>query len=178
MNAAHFHLIVNHLPIVGLLFSLALLGISQFFRATGPGLRSAALVCVVVSALFLVPTYLSGEGAEEVVEHMPGVSEALIHDHEERAEAGLVFGLIAGALAMGTLMLRRRAAWVERSGPWATLVIGAAALVVLGLVAQSGGQIAHPETRDVLAAAGTNAPSDRSLEKETELPAHSDHDDD
>jgi H+/Cl- antiporter ClcA len=178
MNAAYIHLVLNHLPLVGLLFSLSLLAVSLFFQKTSPALTTAALVCVVVSSLFLVPTFLSGEGAEEVVEHLPRVSEGLIHDHEERAEAGLVVGLLAGAFALGTLVLRRYKPQFARPGQWVTLAVGAVALVVLGFVAQSGGRIAHPEAHGTVATTNQTEPDGNRLSHSAEQSEHDEESED
>ncbi|WP_262708252.1 hypothetical protein [Hymenobacter persicinus] len=42
-----------------------------------------------MAALLTIPTQLTGEGAEKVVEDRPSVTHALIHEHEEAAEVSL-----------------------------------------------------------------------------------------
>ncbi|MFC7671286.1 hypothetical protein ACFQT0_30695 [Hymenobacter humi] len=85
MNQAHWHLLLNHAPILGSLFGLVLLLLAVALRLQ-PVLLRTGLVTLIVAALLTIPTQLTGDGAEEVVEDQPGVSEPLIHEHEEAAE--------------------------------------------------------------------------------------------
>ena len=96
LNPAHVHLLLNHLPMI-----ILLVGIGQFAWAVWRNnvtLQKASLWIFVVSALVTIPTYMTGDGAEHVVENMPGVTEALIHAHEEPALYSLI-----GVLALGLL---------------------------------------------------------------------------
>lgn len=145
MNPAHLHLIVNHLPIVGSLFALVLLGVGLLRR--NETLTQAGLVAVLAAAIMCIPAQLTGEGAEEVIEDRLNISHHLIHEHEEAAEIGFVAMEITGALALfGLLLLGRRS-------PKTTLVAGltlAGAVVSFGLLARAGnlgGEISHPELR-------------------------------
>ncbi len=72
MNQAHFHLILNHLPILGILFGLIIL--TGGFLTKNAAVKRTALGMFVLSAIFAIPAYLTGEGAEEVVENLPGVN--------------------------------------------------------------------------------------------------------
>ena len=74
MGAAHLHLILNHVPVLGVVFAGLLLGTALWYRS--PQFQRLALVMVVGSALVAVPVYLTGEGAEDMVEGMAGVSRA------------------------------------------------------------------------------------------------------
>ena len=157
MDAAHLHLIINHLLIVGVPFVAALLAWG-ILRDSREVTRTALAAAVVVAAL-AYPVFLTGEPAEEGIEHTPGFSEQLVHEHEERAEAALVAVLLTGVAAAGAF-------WMSRKGEETPRVLGGitlAALLVsgglLGLTGLSGGQIAHDEIRDPLAAAGEPRPA-------------------
>jgi uncharacterized membrane protein len=146
MNQAHLHLILNHLPILGSLFAFVLLGFGLLRK--NEVLTRAGLVAVLAAAILCLPAQLTGEGAEETIEHLPGISRHRIHEHEEAAEAGFITLEITGALALfGLLLLGRRS-------PKGTLVAGlalAGAAVSFGLLARAGnlgGEISHPELRD------------------------------
>lgn len=92
MNSAAFHLLTNHIPILGALFTfiLFLVGIIRKNKT----LVTTALYAFVIVAFLTFPAFFSGEPAEEAVEHLPGVTHELIHEHEETAE--LSFYLMLG----------------------------------------------------------------------------------
>lgn len=144
MNGAHLHLLLNHMPILGSLFGLVLLLVALVRRQ--PALVKAGLVTLLVAAVLAVPVNLTGEGAEEVVENYPGVTRALIHEHEEAAELAVWALGLTGALALGSLLLSRGHA----RATLLTRLTLASAFVSFGLMARAGnlgGQIMHPETR-------------------------------
>ena len=76
MNWAHVHLMLNHIPVVGIGFAILLLAVAVVRRSHE--LTNVALVFVILVSLWAIPAYLTGEPAEEVVEDLPGVSEELI----------------------------------------------------------------------------------------------------
>ena len=142
MSLVHLHLMLNHVPLVGMVFVLLLLGVAAWRRNEGMG-RLGLVVMVGLAALTAV-VFFSGEPAEEALERVVDVSEATIHPHEEAAEAALIATGIAGALAFLAL-----AAWWRRSLPrWVLGAALATALVatgMLGWTANLGGQIRHTE---------------------------------
>ena len=143
MNAAYVHLTLNHVPVLGVVFALPLLGVGLLRR--NATLLRAGWITVVVVALAAIPVYVSGDGAEEIVEHEPGVARDTIHAHEDMALFGLIGAETLGVLALAGLFLSRRAA-----GAPAWLAPGSfvLALIVAGLmaaVAYRGGLINHPE---------------------------------
>jgi uncharacterized membrane protein len=95
MNQAHLHLLLNHLPILGTLFGLLIL--AGGFLLKNDTVKRTALGIFVLSAILAIPAYLTGEGAEEVVEGLPGVTENLIEAHEDMAN---IFLWMVGALGL------------------------------------------------------------------------------
>lgn len=89
MNAAHSHLLLNHFPLIGFVFSFLLLALGQF-RSNESYVR-AGISIILVSGFLAVPTYLAGEPAEEVIKKLPGFSENLVEAHEEAAELAIWF---------------------------------------------------------------------------------------
>jgi hypothetical protein len=49
-------------------------------------LKKMSLWVFVLVALVALPVYLTGEPAEEVVEHLPGVAESFIESYEEMTQ--------------------------------------------------------------------------------------------
>jgi uncharacterized membrane protein len=143
MNAAYVHLMLNHVPILGVVFALPLLGFGLLRR--NPTLLRAGWVTLVAIALVAIPVYLSGEGAEEIVEDKPGVSHDAIEAHEEIALFGLIGAEALGLLALAGLLLSRRAAGVPAWLPLGSFVLGLAVAGLMTAVAYRGGMINHPE---------------------------------
>jgi uncharacterized membrane protein len=156
MNAAYVHLSLNHVPILGTVFGLVLLAVAVL-RANET-LRRAGWVTLVVVALAAIPVYLTGEGAEEVVEGEPGVSHDAIEAHEEAALPALVALEAAGLLALWALF----ASWRRTAPTWVaplSLLLAAVAAGLLGWTAERGGRINHPEAhRDAAAAEHRGVP--------------------
>ncbi len=151
MSLAHVHLILNHLPIAGTIFAAVLFAIA-FIRKSGL-LERVALGFLVAFAVLAIPVYLTGESAEEAVEHLPGVLEATIGRHEAAAMASLVAMEIVGAAALVALVL-----FWQTSVPRA-IAAGLIGLTVItsglfGWTGYLGGQIRHTEIAGVTTVQG------------------------
>ena len=149
MSIVHLHLILNHVPVIGMVFALLILGVAAWRRNDGMG--RLGLAVMVGLSLVTAVVFLSGEPAEEAIERVAGVSEAMIHPHEEAAEAALIATGIAGVLALMALSAYRRRALPR----WLTGAAFTAALVsttMLGWAANLGGQIRHTEIGGTAAA--------------------------
>lgn len=143
MNGAHVHLMLNHIPVVlGMLVPL-LLGWSLV--QGGVETRRLALGLACLLGLAAIPTYLSGEPAEEIVEHVTGVSENLIEPHEEFAEIALIASVALGAAASILLIYFRRSTSIPSSAVWALLAASVVCAGLLAWTANLGGRIHHQE---------------------------------
>jgi len=145
MNQAHVHLILNHIPVIGMVIGFLLLAVAMAKRSTE--LKKLSLSVFVAMALIAIPTYLTGEPAEKIVEHLPGVSEAIIELHEGAALIALVGAEILGVFALGGLLLFRRSHTLPRWFVTISLILSIAVAGMLGWTANLGGQIRHTEAR-------------------------------
>lgn len=149
MDAAHIHLILNHVPLLGTVFGFLLLAYAQFVHSAGDGRNSlvrASLGVFVISGLAAGAVYLTGEEAEDIVENVAGVSEALIEPHEEVALYALIAALVLGGVALlGLVLFRKRAlpTWLSTL----VLILALSTTGIMGYTAYLGGQINHPEIR-------------------------------
>ncbi len=171
MNAAHLHLVVNHLPVLGVLFGLVLLAGGRFRRSEE--LTRAALWTFVFAGVAGLGAYLSGSGAEETVEGLAGVSERLVESHEEAALLATAAAGLTGVLALTALLGYRRGSAFPR---WFNAAVLATALVAGGLMARAanlGGRIRHPE---IQGAALSTTDTETGRESQENAEAHEDND--
>jgi|GEM_PF-167423 len=145
MNQAHYHLILNHLPIVfpivgvlvmigGLLFS------SEIVKRT-------AYVIFVLGALTTIPAFATGEGAEEVVENIQGVDEQFIKTHEEVAETFAILSYILGGISLLGLWANVKQKNFSKVLSYMTLFVGFGVLFFAKQTGTTGGEIRHIEIR-------------------------------
>ncbi len=145
MNWAHLHLLVNHVPVIGTVIAVLLLALAVLGRSSE--LTRVSFGMLVVLALTAGAVYLTGEPAEEVVEDLPGVSEAVIEPHEEAAMvASLLLGAV-GAIALGGLILARRGRELPARFAHVVLALAVLAAAAMGRTAFLGGHIRHTEIR-------------------------------
>lgn len=145
MNPAHLHLIFNHLPIMGMVFSLLVL-LAGFFLKNRI-VKLTAMGLYAVTALTALPAFFSGEGAEESIEHLAGVSHDLIEHHEDEGKLFLITCLITGATALAAFWLDHKQHRMAPAASYGVLVLGLAGIITGQMAGTSGGYIRHPEIR-------------------------------
>ena len=144
MNPAHWHLLVNHLPIIGGLFATLIL-LWGILRRNVP-IVNLSLVLFVACAVFSIIASQTGESAEHYLEDLKAIDETYLEPHEDAA--GIAnYGMIAlGALALITLIFKR-----IRNLSFIPYLILIASIVVFVLMARAGmlgGEIMHKEIRN------------------------------
>lgn len=146
MNAAHWHLVLNHIPVLATLFSIPILIWGMV--ANQPAIKKVALAGFIISALAVVAVVQSGEAAEDIAESIPGVTENTIHDHEEAAEITQWLTIILGAVSLvGLFTIGKRKKYSKQL----ISILLVYSLVVGGMLvytANLGGKIMHPELSD------------------------------
>lgn len=146
MNAAHLHLLLTHLPVVGILGVILVVAIGLWWQQEA--VQRVGLAVAVLVGLAGGAAYLTGEGAEEMVEHQAGVAESVIEQHEDVAKVATIGSALVAVLSAGTLLLGLRRP--PRRFAVVTVLLGA--LAVGGLMAYTanlGGRIGHPEAYSV-----------------------------
>jgi hypothetical protein len=145
MSWAHIHLALTHVPVIGLLIVLLLLVVAGLRRSAELMRVSYGLLLLLAVATVIV--YLTGEPAEELVENLPGFSEALVEQHEEAALIATIGMGVLGLVALVGL-IRFRAPWIAPA--WYDRGVLLLALLMGGVMAWTanlGGQIRHSEIR-------------------------------
>lgn len=145
LNPAHLHLMLNHIPLFGALFASLLIGWGLLRKSEDVLRLGLALAFVVGIATWGV--MLTGEPAEEVVEHMAGVSRRTIHAHEEAAEWATYVLAAAGVVSLLALWMVRKRRQAGRGLSILALVISLVGLAAVSRAALLGGEIMHPEAR-------------------------------
>jgi uncharacterized membrane protein len=143
MNAAYLHITLVHIPIV--LMPTAAIFLALGLWRKNPSLTSSALWLSVVATLFTLPAFLLGEGAEEVVEHLPEISEHLIEAHEEVADTAFALCVAAGILSLVSIGLRLAGSRLYQTSSKVAFPLLVAASGALTYTAYEGGKIRHSE---------------------------------
>jgi uncharacterized membrane protein len=145
MNAAHFHLVVNHLPVIFPIVGIIVLITGLIFRSDA--VKRTAYLIFITGALTSVAAMASGEIAEEVVENISGVTENYIERHEETAEVfSILIYLLCGVSVVGLWTNFKQ----KSISDLVSIVILIFALVVIYFgkeTATTGGEIRHTEIR-------------------------------
>ena len=143
MNAAFFHISLVHIPVVLTPIGCLLLVLGHLRHSIA--LARVALGLLIAASIMAVVVFLLGEPAEEIIEHLPGVSEHLIEEHEEAAELALWSSVAVGILSLITWWAVSIGAALERLLLAATFILSFVASVTLAYTAHQGGKIRHPE---------------------------------
>jgi len=147
MNDAHYHLVVNHLPILFPLVGVIVLVIG--FLTKNEVVKRTSYTIFILGAMAIFPSMSSGEGAEDFLESQKfdNFSHALIHEHEEKAEFFSWLSYFFGALSLVALW----ASWSRKKfAASMSYMVFVFAIVVLFFAKEtgtSGGEISHPEIR-------------------------------
>jgi hypothetical protein len=144
MNAAHIHLLLNHVPVLGAVFGLLVLGYG--YACGSRDVMKAGLGLLVIVGITGGLVYLTGEPAEELVEDLAGVSEAVLERHEAAALWATIGAGLVGLVALVGLV-RWRAADLPRRYAGAVLALTLGLTGLMGWTANLGGQVRHAEIR-------------------------------
>jgi uncharacterized membrane protein len=152
MNAGHIHLILNHAPIFGVFVGAIIFGVGMFRRNNT--LEKTGLITFIVTGIATLPTYFTGEGAEEAAERFKDSSHDMIHEHEELAETGLILmiALAIASLILLIVMSRSKSsndAKHSKQGLMKSAVLSLAATTfgLMMIIGNTGGKIRRPELR-------------------------------
>lgn len=143
MNIPHLHLLLNHVPTVGMVAGLGLLLLALVRR--NDHLLRASLEVFFVIALLTLPVYLTGVAAEEAIENLPGVAAPAMEAHETAALLAFVWMQITGLAAWLALWQHRRAPGLPRAAIGTVLLLSGVTLALMARAAAIGGEIRHPE---------------------------------
>jgi uncharacterized membrane protein len=143
MNAAHFHLMFNHLPIVGLGFAILLNLLAILVKS--PEVKKISCWFYIVVAVLSVLPIVTGDGAHEILRTYPGISNDMIEYHETFAYI-FFYGLILnGILAIAALWFSRKKPDLMKKLNTAMLIVAVVLIVLAYQTGTTGGKMRHPE---------------------------------
>lgn len=140
----HVHIMINHFPII-----LATMGALAVLLAVVRGQRGIwlyATASLTLAALTVIPTYFTGEPAEEALHRPWFVARGAMHTHEDAAKVSAILVLLAGAVALvAWRRLVRYPREVRMPGGLrvALVVTSLAAAGAIGYASLLGGRIIH-----------------------------------
>lgn len=143
MNPTHIHLMLNHVSILAALFSV-LIYITGTIKKNY-SIKNIALTGFVLAAIAAIPVFLTGEPAEESVEHLPGVLESIIDSHEDAAEIALWLIEITGVVALAGLFSQKLKFVTTTTFSILMVVLSLTSSVSISYAGYLGGKIRHTE---------------------------------
>lgn len=103
----------------------------------------AAYTVLIISGIGGIITFLTGEEAEEAVEHLPGVSHDLIHEHEEAGELAYIVIIAVTILSNLALVLNKKQSQYRSAINRITLFVALAGTLASVHAGYHGGLIKH-----------------------------------
>lgn len=145
MNAAHAHLLINHLPMAALAFALIAMVIGLVFK--NPSIKRFGLGTLAASGAIGAAAYLTGSAAEEEYFGEQSPFHSFVERHEESAEVTWLVGMVAGTIGLIALMVTRRLSDVPSVAMAASLLATLVSAAFFAVTANLGGYIQHSEIR-------------------------------
>lgn len=164
MDIAYLHIITNHIPIIGIPFALFILLLGIWRKSDE--LKAVGMLAFAFLGIATLGVFLLGQGGEDFVEELAGVSHDAIEDHEKMGLISLIAVGITAVLSLfglifykGFALLKRRKAEKLLNGEvdanakpyfpnWLIFAVLALALLsagILGYTGKLGGKIRHTE---------------------------------
>lgn len=175
MNAAHLHLILNHVPVIGTAITLFVLFIGIIKKSDD--VKKVSVLVLILTALITIPVYVTGNNAEGMIEgNYEDVDEQFIEHHEDFAFYSFIVMNIAGAIALIAMFFFRKPKLLPNSFSYFLFVILIIVLSMMGYTANLGSKIHHPEVREdkmpweTSTTSGTVKENQKDILKENEKP--------
>lgn len=163
IDAAHIHVMIVHLPIMGTM--LAMIPLVWWLWKRDISIQWMGLILLAISLIAIPIATSSGEGAEQGF--FDGTLSAALDDagmqalrvHAEAAETAAAFGYaILVLIGLQFYFWKKEYVWKKRLYI-ATLTANALLIIGLSYVWYLGGQIRHPEFRSTTSSTSIVAPA-------------------
>lgn len=144
LNPAHWHLLVNHLPITGGIIALLVLAYG-ILRKSEAVIKTAYWLFALIAVFSVIATQ-TGEGAEHLLLNAKLADEATIERHVEASNIAQWCMIAVGLASLAALFVKRL-----QTVKIMPVLVFLLALVASGLMARAGllgGEIMHKEIRN------------------------------
>ena len=145
MNWTELHLALNHVPVIGVPFLMALL-VWGLFRRSGEIVRLAHGWLILLSVVSIAIKFTGDFAADQSKDRL-APSQAQVERHEQSADQATTGLFLLGLVAALALFAGRRKPLPPRWAGVLVLIVGFATCILLTRTARAGGQIGHPELR-------------------------------
>lgn len=146
MNAAHLHLLTNHIPILLTILSTTILVWALFSKNREH--YKIAFIGFIIAGIAMIIVFESGENAEDIVENIPEVTHDSIEAHEGAADISRWLTLILAAGGIAGLVMNKKRVDGFQSFVWVMLVFALLTAGYLVYTGNLGGHIRHTEITD------------------------------
>lgn len=167
MSLGSLHLVLTHLPVVGLVFGIALFAAALVKKSNE--LKTASFWIFSIIALLALAAFFTGEPAEDMVEKIPGLIKSeiksVIEPHEHLAVAALISTMILGFVSGIGLVFSRKTQTVSKGLTIAVLILSLISAGLMAKTANLGGKIRHTEIRSDAVVLDTSGERNQSYKK-------------
>jgi hypothetical protein len=143
----YVHVVINHLPLVGLPVAMLALTAALVMRNRGAILLGLALVSLMALSIWPVSEY-GQAGFDRVLSMADENGQAFLKEHAQLVDRWSFLYYLTGGIAVAGFALAWK--WPRVLAPLAaaSVVAGMASIVAGIFIAQAGGQIRHREFRN------------------------------
>ncbi len=145
MNGAHWHLVVNHLPIIFPIVGVMVMITGLISKSEA--VKRTAFMIFVFGSLTAIAAMNTGEAAEEVVEKINGVTDNYIESHEESAESFAILSYLLGGISLLGLWASFKQKYFSSLMSISALIFSFVVLFFAKKTGTTGGEIRHTEIR-------------------------------
>jgi uncharacterized membrane protein len=144
----HIHVLLNHLPLIGLAVAVVVALLALFLRN-----RAALVIGLALTALLSASAWLVIESGEDAYDRVrPLADDAGRHALRQHMDLAEDWGKLYYATS-AVALLALIAAWKKPRWLWPpailAILLAMVSLIVGALIAEAGGRIRHPEFRPV-----------------------------
>lgn len=145
-DPAYRHLLLNHVPIIGLIVAFLVLSTGLVLR--NAALQFTGLAMVALTAGASIPVANFGDAAYPAIyDRLDGAGQKWLDYHAELAQTWMPVLVVNAVVAVVAIVV---GTWRRTLLPWVALVVVLVTVAGIGgvsMVARAGGQIQHPEFR-------------------------------
>lgn len=145
MTEAHYHLVVNHFPIIGTFLGSGIL-IAGTFQKNNT-VKNVAYSLFIIAAAFALLSLKTGGPAAGAVKGMPDVTKERIHEHADVAHKLAYVLYVLAALSLAGLYTNIKNHSKAGLISFITLIVSFLAIFFAQHTGTSGGEIRHTEIR-------------------------------